>query len=181
MLALLEGQAQADHIELYYGDETRVSEEGYIPYGWQFSDEQVCIASKRGRTMNYFGLLNRDNKLLYQATEKNITADFIIKFLDEVSMKVQKQTVIILDNARAHTAKKVQACLQAWQNRGLYVFYLPPYSPHLNIIERLWKELKEGWLRPSDYQTDEHLFYAVDRALAAVGKELRINFSPFQN
>lgn len=181
MLALLEEKAQAGHIDLYYGDETRVSEEGYVPYGWQFADEQVYIASKRGRAMNYFGLLSRDNRLLYQASSKNITADFIITFLDEISMKVRKQTVIILDNARVHTSKKVKACLQGWQQRGLYVFYLPPYSPHLNIIERFWKELKEGWIRPTDYQTSEHLFYAVDRALAAVGRELTIKFKPYQN
>lgn len=181
MLALLEEQSQVDHIDLYYGDETRISEEGYVPYGWQFEDEQVCLESKRGRARNYFGLFSRDNRLLYRASEENVTADFLITFLDELSMKIYKQTVIVLDNARAHTAKKVKACLQAWQHRGLYIFYLPPYSPHLNIIERFWKELKEGWIRPSDYQTAEQLFYAVDRALAAVGKELRINFNSYQN
>jgi len=180
MLALLEEQHQAGHIDLYYGDETRISEEGYVPYGWQFADEQVYIESTRGRAMNYFGVLSRDNRLFYQVSEKNVTADFIITFLDELSLKIAKQTVIVVDNARAHTAKKVKACLPAWQHRGLYIFYLPPYSPHLNLIERLWKELKEGWIRPSDYRTAEQLFYAVDRALAAVGKDLRINFNSYQ-
>lgn len=179
-MALLEEQSQAEHIDLYYGDETRVSEEGYVPYGWQFEGERVCIESQRGKAMNYFGLLSRDNKLLYRASAENITADFIVTFLDELSMKIRKQTVIVLDNARVHTAQKVKACFQDWQHRGLYVFYLPPYSPHLNIIERFWKELKEGWIRPSDYQTAEQLFYAVDRALAAVGSKLHIKFNPYQ-
>jgi len=61
----------------------------------------------------------------------------------------------------------------------LFLFYLPPYSPHLNICERLWKELKARWLKPSGYKTTEVLFYAVDRALAAVGYGLEINFSDF--
>jgi transposase len=60
------------------------------------------------------------------------------------------------------------------------VFYLPPYSPHLNIIERLWKELKARWLRASDYQSAEQLFYAAELALSAVGKTLRINFASFK-
>lgn len=180
-LGLLEAQSRAGHIDLYYGDETRVSEEGYVPYGWQFEDEVVSIESSRGRAMNYFGLLSRDNSLLYKACADNVTADFIISFLDELSMKITKQTVIVLDNAKAHTAKKVKACLPSWQQRGLYIFYLPPYSPHLNIIERFWKELKEGWIRPTDYQTADHLFYAVDRILAAVGQELCINFKHYQN
>jgi transposase len=29
-----------------------------------------------------------------------------------------------------------------WQERGLLLFYLPPYSPHLNIAEVLWRKLK---------------------------------------
>jgi len=34
--------------------------------------------------------------------------------------------------------------IKLWQNRGLYIFYLPSYSPHLNIIERLWKEMRRA-------------------------------------
>jgi transposase len=85
-----------------------------------------------------------------------------------------------MDNARVHTAAKVKFELEAWQQRGLFIFYLPPYSPHLNIAERLWKELKARWLRPEDYLSTDQLFYAVTLALAAVGKELFIDFSDFQ-
>jgi len=74
-----------------------------------------------------------------------------------------KPTVVVLDNASIHTSKKFKQCLQEWQQRNLYVFHLPPYSPHLNIIERFWKELKEGWLRPQDYTTSDSLFVAVGR------------------
>ncbi len=57
--------------------------------------------------------------------------------------------------------------------------YLPPYSPHLNIIEKLWHELKQRWLRPEDYFSFETLRYALQLALLAVGSELNISFSPF--
>jgi transposase len=53
--------------------------------------------------------------------------------------------------------------LETWQKRGLYIFFLPAYSPQLNIAERLWKEIKEDWIKPSDYIDAENLFYAVDR------------------
>jgi transposase len=85
-----------------------------------------------------------------------------------------------LDNAKVHTAAKVRQALAAWQKRGLFLFYLPPYSPHLNLAERLWKELKARWLRPQDYQTVDQLFYAVHLALAAVGEQLFINFSEYE-
>jgi len=66
-----------------------------------------------------------------------------------------------------------------WERRGLCLFYLPRYSPHLNIVEILWRKLKYEWLRPEDYETTEGLFYTVWQVLAAVGNDLKINFSDF--
>ena len=118
--------------------------------------------------------------MIYSTCEKNITADFIIEQLDEFSLKIAKPTVVVLDNARVHTAAKVKERVEFWQKRGLYLFYLPPYSPHLNIAERLWKELKCRWIKAEDYLTTDKLFYAVNLALAAVGKELLIYFNDFK-
>jgi transposase len=65
------------------------------------------------------------------------------------------------------------------RQRGLFIFFLPPYSPHLNIAETLWRKLKKEWLNPEDYRDKETLFYAVNRCMANVGEYLTINFSPF--
>lgn len=179
-LALLEQQSQKGRIELYYGDESQVAPEGYVPYGWQFSDEEVTIAASKGKGRNCFALISRKNQLVYASREESITADFIVEQLDGLALTITKPTVVVLDNARVHTAAKVKKALKGWQKRGLFLFYLPPYSPQLNLAERLWKELKARWLRPEDYQTTEHLFYAVNLALAAVGKHLFINFSDYK-
>lgn len=176
----MEQQCAQGGIDLFYGDESRVCEEGYVPYGWQFKGEDVFIGAAKGRSLNCFALLSRDNRLIYRTTEQNIGADFIIGELDMLSLNIKKQTVVVLDNASVHRAKKVNSCLEAWQQRGLYIFYLPPYSPQLNIAERLWKELKARWLRPHDYLTADSLFYQTKLILAAVGKNLSINFSTFK-
>ena len=62
------------------------------------------------------------------------------------------------------------------EQRFIY-FFLPPYSPHLNIIERLWKEMKQAWIKPNDYSSADQLFHAVDRVCAAIGNRLFLNFS----
>lgn len=116
----------------------------------------------------------------YEITESSINSDFIIEYLDNFSFKIKKETVIVLDNAKIHTSKKVKERLKYWQDRGLYIFFLPPYSPQLNIIERLWKEIKEGWLRPCDYENFDTLRYAVNRVFANIGKEINMNFSIVQ-
>ncbi len=178
-MKLLEEQAEKGNIDLLYGDQTCFSEQGYVPYGWQFDDEKVCIAACRGKSLNCFGLLSRSNRFLCRTTEKNVDANFVIEMLDEFSLSINRFTVVVLDNARIHTARKVKQLFEIWQRRGLFIFYLPPYSPHLNIIERLWKEIKEGWIRPEDYESAETLFYAVNRICSAIGTSLSINFSPF--
>lgn len=179
-LSLLEEQSRAGVIDLFYGDESSVSEEGYVPYGWQFKDESVHIEVAKGQRLNCFGLISRQNQLHYATTSGTITSAFVVNQLEELSWQLSKPTVIVLDNARIHTADNVRQRLRDWHQRGLYLFYLPPYSPHLNLAERLWKELKARWLRPEDYQTSSTLFYAVWLALAAVGQELFIRFSDFK-
>ena len=177
MLIALEKQAQQGTIDLFFGDETQFSEQGYVPYAWQFDDEDVAINASKGKSINCFGLYSRTNQFLYRNSEKTINSFFIVETLDELSFKISKPTVIVLDNARIHTARKVKELLKVWQTRGLYVFYLPPYSPHLNIIERLWKEMKQAWIKPEDYSSADNLFYAVDRVCAAIGNQLFLQFS----
>lgn len=179
-LGLLEEQGRQGHLDLFYGDESQVSPEGYVPYGWQFEDEQVSIESTKGKGLNCFALLSRDNRVVYATKQESITADFIVEELDKFSLSIAKPTVVVLDNARVHTAAKVRKQLGYWQQRGLFLFYLPAYSPHLNLAERLWKELKARWLKPSDYLTTDSLFYAVKMALAAVGSNLFINFADYK-
>jgi len=180
MLSLLESQSRLGNIDLYYGDEVRFAQEGYVPYGWQFPDEELCIEATRGKSINCFGFLKRNNEFFCKTTQNNINTNFVTSVLEELSFKIKKTTVVVLDNARIHTAQKLKALLPVWQKRGLFIFYLPPYSPHLNIIERLWKEIKGAWIKPNDYLSTDTLFYAVDRICANIGKELFINFKEYK-
>lgn len=166
-------------IDLYYGDESRVSLEANVPYGWQFPDEDVFTPVEKGGGLNLFGLIGRDNRLIYETTAEKITAQFIFEQLEIFSMKIKRLTVLVLDNASVHTAGIIKERLAAWQTRGLYIFYLPKSSPHLNIAEILWRKLKYEWLSPSDYIDKAQLHYSVRQILGAVGSILRINFSDF--
>lgn len=178
-LGELERLSNMGLIDLYYGDESRVSIEPCVPYGWQFPGENVFMPSSKGAGLNCFALLSRANELLFEVTRHRVTSEFIIEQLERLSFSIKKTTVLVLDNARIHTSQKVEWQRKFWQQRGLYIFYLPPYSPHLNIAETLWRKLKYEWLQPSDYASTEGLFYQVRQALAAVGKGLMIHFSQF--
>lgn len=166
-------------MDLFYGDESGVSLVPCVPYAWQFCDEQVVMPSERGGTLNCFALLSRDNRLHMRLTEDPITSAWVSEQLDALSLLLTRLTVVVLDNARVHT-KAVKERWALWQERGLFVFFLPTYSPHLNIAEILWRKLKYEWLRPEDYADKETLRLAVWQALSAVGEALTIGFSPFK-
>lgn len=164
-------------IDIYYGDESHICTEGYVPYGWQFRGEDVYIPSERGLRLNIFGMIDRNNRYEGFSTTENMTADKVADFLDRLSLRIRKNTFVVLDNASVHRCKLMRELRPIWEKRGLYLFFLPPYSPHLNIAETLWRILKGKWLRPADYCSTDSLIYATNRALAALGSELNINFA----
>ena len=175
----LEQMSIEEKIDLYYGDETHVCSEGYVPYGWQFPDEEVCILSEKAYKLNCFGFINRQSRCWWKTTEDNIDAQFVLEYMENFSFLIDKKTFVVLDNARLHKAKVIRERIPYWQKRGLYIFFLPPYSPHLNIAETVWRKLKKEWLNPEDYLYKDKLFYAVNRCMADSGHNLEINFPHF--
>ncbi len=79
---------------------------------------------------------------------------------------------VVLDNASAHTTPFVLAFAQRHQDR-LELVFLPTYSPHLNLIERLWRLLR--------FQVTRNHFYDSLIALgeAAVQWLERLSFAQF--
>jgi transposase len=178
-LAVLERLSERGLIELLYGDESRVSEQPCVPYGWQFSDEEVFMPSAQGAGINLFGLISRANRLVFAMTAESITSEFIIAQIEKLLDHLKKPTVIVLDNARVHRSQALRERLPAWEARGLFVFYLPVYSPQLNMAEMLWRRLKYEWLSPADYLDWENLKYQTRLILSGVGSLLKINYSVF--
>lgn len=165
-------------ITLFYADESHICSEGYVPYGWQLPGEEVFVSSQKGYRLNLFGMISRGNECFWSATTHSINAEFILEKFDMLSLSVHQPTYIVLDNASVHRAKIIEQRTQVWQSRGLYLFFLPPYSPHLNIAETMWRHLKGGWLRAEDYLDNESLAYALNRCMANIGRNLKINFCP---
>ncbi len=79
ILGQLESLSEQGLINLYYGDESRVSLEPCVPYGWQFPDEEVFMPTQKGGGLNCLALLSRGNECLIQTIEENIDSRFIAR------------------------------------------------------------------------------------------------------
>ena len=164
-------------IDLLFGDETGFSLEPYIPYGWLKVGKQTAIPSQRQKVGNVFGVMSRHGQASMFWTDQNINSSYILKCLNHLANEIQKITVVVLDQATWHTAKIIQQQLDKWDEKGLYIFFLPPYSPHLNLIEMLWRKIKYEWLEPHDYLSAQHLKKAVLNIFKNFNSLFSINFS----
>jgi hypothetical protein len=163
-------------LKIYYGDESGFSLDPCLSYGWQPPGEYTRITPVGGKRLNIFGLLSRDNDLHAYSVEGNIDTDIIIACMDEFAKTIAMKTLVILDNASIHRSEKFKIKLCEWVEKGLHVFHLPPYSPHLNLIETLWRKIKYDWLKPGDYFSWENLQKALNNILTSVGQQYRIDF-----
>ena len=68
---------------------------------------------------------------------------------------------MVLDNAPWHVSEKIQMKEAEWIDKNLYLFYLPTYSPQLNLIETLWRKIKYEWLKAEDYLSAQALKNAL--------------------
>lgn len=101
-----------------------------IPYCWQFPDEPVCILPQKGKNINVFGLLNANGKqLLTFDVEGSIKADFVIEAIEAFIIKINKPTVLILDNAKIHHAKILQVKIDEWEQKGALHILLTRIQP----------------------------------------------------
>ena len=71
---------------------------------------------------------------------------------------------LVLDNLSSH---KSELITKLCKNRGVNLIYLPPYSPDLNPIEKLWSKVK-SFLRGIKARTTDALESAINKALDAV-------------
>ena len=111
---------------------------------WSEKGHPRFIESNTGREhLNICGAYNPDNQDLTFIEDVTINGETIIKLVKKIIQKYpsNKNITIYLDNAKYHKSQKVKDFL-ATQNNIKFDF-LPPYSPNLNLIERLWKFANE--------------------------------------
>ena len=79
-------------------------------------------------------------KMITVINRGSIGAEQVCQLLREIHRRCRKPVTIVLDNASYHRAKMVRELAEAL---GIELLFLPPYSPNLNLIERVWKLVKK--------------------------------------
>lgn len=75
-------------------------------------------------------------------------------FLTELSTAIQprRHVILFVDGAKWHSSEDLQV------PKNITLYFLPPFSPELNPIERLWNYLKSNYLSRKIFDDLEHIF-----------------------
>ncbi len=129
---------------------------------------------KQGR-INLLGTLcleGEAERLEYRLLEGSCRSGEVVGYLELLAEKARREgkpVVVVLDNAPFHKAGAVCERRPGWEAKGLRLYYLPAYCPHLNAIEGVWRRLK-GFLMPRRfYDSVAELRQAVLSALRLLG------------
>lgn len=174
----MENFAKKGFIDLCYFDESGFNLTPNLPYAWSVIGKTISIPARMSKSLNTLGFLNwRKNKLFASTTYDKVDTDVVVSVFDLFVETITKTTVVVLDNAAIHTSKKFKEQIKRWEEKGLYLFYLPPYSPQLNPIEQLWKFMKYYWMELDAYTSAEKLKNYVEKVIVGYGNEYEINFA----
>ena len=94
--------------------------------------------------------------------ERTLTSDDLLAYLRERLPAAGVPRVVVLDNAGIHTSRVVKAARPALAKLGIYLYYLPAYSPELNRIEPVFKQVKHHDIPVRSFTTRADLRRAVE-------------------
>lgn len=161
----------APDVDLWALDEVHFQQYGSRCRMWVPPENRdpILLHHPTRKSVGYFGAVRlRDGRFVYQRETDRFNGqsfwDFL-KLLQRRSRQGDRRVVVITDNARFHHAKMHQAWREA-QAANFRLDYLPPYSPDLNPIERVWKLTRKLCLH-------DQYFPTLDSVIAAAEQEFR--------
>lgn len=150
-------EAKAGKRDVYFIDAAHFVLGAFLGFLWSFSRMFVKTPSGRQR-FNVLGALNAvTHELVTVKNTTYITAIQVAELLKQLANVGTRPITLVLDNARYQRCSLV---IQLARELNIELLFLPPYSPNLNLIERLWKLVKKRCLNSqyhSDFQQFQHV------------------------
>ena len=179
-------RAKSQEIVLLFGDSMHCVMSVFLCFMWSLT--RIFVKSSSGRQrLNIVGAVNAiTKKITFFTNTSTVNAQTLIEFLKLLrATYLEKPIYIILDNARYQHCKLV---IEFAASLNIQLVFLPPYSPNLTIIERLWKWLKKKCLYATYYENFEQFTKAIDKTLRDANqnyqkeleKILTLNFQTFR-
>ena len=112
-----------------------------------------------------FGAIDIETgKFYYQINKKRVGDNFLYYLRYLVKKFKGEKSFLVLDNGRIHKSKKVSEYLLRNKDK-IELHFLPPYSPKLNPIEKLWKSIKQNNMHVRFFENKKVFLESLEKAL----------------
>lgn len=167
---LLEQTAQ-DKVVVYYGDGVHPTHNTHSTHAWieKGTEREQPTVSGRDR-VNINAVLNAKDPVDVIALDcESVNSTSTRQLYEKVLEKNPDAGIIyiITDNARYYRNKQLMEWLETTRIKPVF---LPPYSPNLNLIERLWKFLRKKVINTCFYRTKEKFRQAILQFFENIGQ-----------
>ncbi len=137
----LEGRVRWPFLQVYFTDATHPTHNSTPAYGWiRRGKEKELVANSGRRRLNLHGALNTETHEVISLSADSINTAATVMLFERIEQAhpSAESIYVIADNAGCYHAGAVKEYLASGRSR-IWLWFLPPYSPNLNLIERLWK------------------------------------------
>jgi hypothetical protein len=148
-------------VEVWFQDEARIGQQGTLTNVWAPQGSRPAAVRQTEYDWLYlFAAVHpasgRSSALIAPTVHTQLMNEHLRMLAAEAGPEVQ--VVLVLDNAGWHVAKALQV------PENITLLHLPPYSPELNPVERVWGYLRSHYLSNRVYQDYNELFDQTARA-----------------
>ena len=179
---LLKAQAEAGDIVLLFGDESEALTHPYLAHAWARKGADLRIpAPGQAAKVALLGVLDWAARTLVVHTSRTKRSTDFIALLEDLDRRYGPQpgrdgkpVVLVLDHGPIHTSKGTRAALAA-RAHWLTIEWLPKYTPELNDIEAVWRDLKRHHLAHQTFINVDHLDQAIHKAVIKRNNERSSN------
>jgi transposase len=149
------------NVQVWFQDEARVGQQGTLTRRWGLTGSRpTAIKQTEYEWVYLFGAVNPvtgDSSALLAPTVNTEYMNHHLRFISE-HVGPEVQVVLVLDQAGWHLSKGLKVPV------NITLLHLPPYSPELNPVERLWAYLRSHYLSNRAYQDYDDLFRTCGKA-----------------
>lgn len=146
--------------EIYFIDAVHPEHQSQAVCGWiKKGEEKTLPSTGKQLRLHFSGAISLEGMKVFTQEYETVDSDAMLDFLKKLeNSSSAKRIYVIMDNARSNKNKKIEAFLETSK---IKIRYLPPYSPNLNPIERLWKIMREKKMYNQYYETSVRYFQEI--------------------
>ena len=137
-------------VPVYFFDESRFGTHSKHGLGWFKKGSRTPVLTKLGfKSFYLYSATNHKSGDIFSLIMPSVNKDCMKVFIEEFTKTISGKAIIIMDQAGWHKGLSTQ--------ENIEIIFLPPYSPELNPVERLWQHIKDAVLKNKVYTDLEAL------------------------